>query len=79
MHLGAVELALVCAREIDPTDKAKSYIAEGAPPADSRAEFYEKRKRCYECVFSVLRDVNEMVGRSREPAKAVPGGARPRM
>ncbi|KAL1918592.1 uncharacterized protein VTP21DRAFT_2614 [Calcarisporiella thermophila] len=51
---GAVELALACAHDMDPAGVAVAWLEEGSRPMDPRAEMFEKRKQCYECVISLL-------------------------
>ncbi|KAG0342823.1 hypothetical protein BG004_005583 [Podila humilis] len=50
----AVELALSCARDVDPSNKATGYRNDGMNPKDVRAEQYNQRMLCYESVAMVL-------------------------
>ncbi|KAG0242522.1 Non-repetitive/WGA-negative nucleoporin C-terminal-domain-containing protein [Mortierella sp. GBAus27b] len=54
---GAVELALSCARDIDPSNKAAGYVKDGMNSKDNRAEQYAQRIICYENTVHVLKEL----------------------
>ncbi|KAF9579638.1 hypothetical protein BGW38_004029, partial [Lunasporangiospora selenospora] len=54
---GAAELALSCAQEVDPSNKATGYVKDGKNPKDPRAEQYAKRFICYDNVIVVLKEL----------------------
>ncbi|KAG0345336.1 hypothetical protein BG005_001354 [Podila minutissima] len=53
----AVELALSCAHDVDPSNKATGYCNDGMNPKDIRNEQYNQRMVCYESVAMVLTGV----------------------
>ena len=65
VKIGAVTLALQCARDCDRDGLAISYYQEGCPPNDSRREIYDLRRHCFEIVFDVLMSVNDMLSRAK--------------
>jgi nuclear pore complex protein Nup155 len=54
--VGAVQLALACAKAIDPQNSGTSYFDEGKPTPDPREYIYAQRCQCYSCVFALLAD-----------------------
>ena len=52
--LGAVELPLYCAQVFDTDLQGQEYWIAGSPPNDARAQFWERRKHCYELVLDSL-------------------------
>jgi nuclear pore complex protein Nup155 len=54
--IGAVQLALACARAVDPQNSGTSYFDEGKPTPDPRESTYALRCQCYSCVFALLAD-----------------------
>ncbi|KAK9759808.1 hypothetical protein K7432_016807 [Basidiobolus ranarum] len=68
-HMGAVELGLTCAKEQDPAGYAISFFQDNAPSSDFRVEFYKKRIRCYECVFSTLLAANSLYQQTKLSAE----------
>ncbi|KAF9114226.1 hypothetical protein BGX27_011428 [Mortierella sp. AM989] len=54
---GAVELALSCAQDIDPSNKAAGYVKDGMNSKDIRAEQYAQRVICYENAVTVLKEL----------------------
>ncbi|KAG0257515.1 hypothetical protein BG011_003926 [Mortierella polycephala] len=54
---GAVELALSCAQDIDPSNKAADFAKDGSNSKDNRSEQYNQRMICYENAISVLREL----------------------
>ena len=59
--VGAVELPLTCAMDLDPTDKAQDYVQDGRHPSDPRKALYDARSECYECVIEALGSYDEML------------------
>ncbi|KAF9423164.1 hypothetical protein BGZ94_008391 [Podila epigama] len=51
---GAVELALSCAHDVDPSNKATGFHMDCMNPKDVRGEQYSQRMRCYDNVAMVL-------------------------
>ncbi|KAI0374276.1 nucleoporin [Pilatotrama ljubarskyi] len=51
---GAVELPLHCAQVFDTDLQGQEYWIAGCPVNDSRAQFWERRKHCYELVLDSL-------------------------
>ncbi|KAK8144566.1 hypothetical protein G3M48_005621 [Beauveria asiatica] len=64
-YAGAVQLCLVVAREKDRGNSALSWIQDGKPSSDSRAEVYEERKKCYDMIHDVLSHLDQ--ASSKEP------------
>ncbi|KAI7830540.1 Non-repetitive/WGA-negative nucleoporin C-terminal-domain-containing protein [Gamsiella multidivaricata] len=54
---GAVELALSCAQDVDPSNKAAGYVKDGMNSKDNRAEQYAQRVICYENAVAVLKEL----------------------
>ncbi|KAI1311300.1 hypothetical protein EDD11_003513 [Mortierella claussenii] len=54
---GAVELALSCAQDIDPSNKAAAYVKDGINSKDVRAEQYAQRMICYDNAVNVLKEL----------------------
>ncbi|KAG0320862.1 hypothetical protein BGZ99_004279 [Dissophora globulifera] len=54
---GAVELALTCAQEVDPSNKAAGYVHDGKTSKDPRAEQFVQRSICYDNVIAVLKEL----------------------
>lgn len=54
--VGGIQLALACARAIDPQNSGTSYFDEGKPTPDPREATYSSRCLCYSCVFDLLVD-----------------------
>ncbi|KAI9136594.1 Non-repetitive/WGA-negative nucleoporin C-terminal-domain-containing protein [Paraphysoderma sedebokerense] len=63
-HIGAIELALCCANESDPTNAGLAYYQDRCPPNDPRIEFFTRRERCYEIALDILGDVNQQLNQS---------------
>ncbi|KAI0735282.1 nucleoporin [Earliella scabrosa] len=51
---GAVELPLYCAQVFDTDLQGQEYWIAGCPANDTRAQFWERRKHCYELVLDSL-------------------------
>ncbi|TQV92785.1 non-repetitive nucleoporin [Cordyceps javanica] len=64
-YAGAVQLCLVVAREKDRGNTALSWIQDGKPTGDPRAEAFEERKKCYDMIHHVLRHLDQTS--SKEP------------
>ncbi|KAG0212021.1 hypothetical protein BGX33_003908 [Mortierella sp. NVP41] len=54
---GAVELALSCANEVDPSQKAAGYVKDGQNSKDIRVEQFQQRTICYENAVAVLKEL----------------------
>ncbi|KAK9723027.1 hypothetical protein K7432_002235 [Basidiobolus ranarum] len=59
-HVGAVELSLACANEQDPAGHGITFFQDNASASDPRVEYYKKRLRYYEYVFSTLHAANNI-------------------
>ncbi|OZJ03036.1 hypothetical protein BZG36_03265 [Bifiguratus adelaidae] len=70
-HLGAVQLALTAAKDHDVLDRAVGYVRDGMPASDDRVSFWEYRKRCYECVFNTLMDVEKLKDQDIAPGDLI--------
>lgn len=53
-YAGAIRLCLVVAQEKDRGNAALSWINDGKPPIDPRANIFNERKRCYDLVHDTL-------------------------
>ena len=51
---GAVELPLFCAQVFDTDLQGQEYWIAGCPANDPRAQFWERRRHCYELVLDSL-------------------------
>ncbi|KAI9152112.1 Nucleoporin NUP170 [Paramyrothecium foliicola] len=58
-YAGAIQLCLVVAREKDRGNTALSWVNDGKPSADSRANAFDERRRCYELVHKILQHLDE--------------------
>ncbi|KKA27708.1 hypothetical protein TD95_002356 [Thielaviopsis punctulata] len=65
-YAGAIRLCLAVAREKDRGNTALSWINEGKPATDSRAEAYAERKKCYDLVHRILEQLDVESGREPE-------------
>ncbi|KAF9152095.1 hypothetical protein BG015_005786 [Linnemannia schmuckeri] len=54
---GAVELALSCAQDLDPSNKAAGYVKDGMNSKDIRLEQYQQRVICYDNTAAVLKEL----------------------
>lgn len=61
---GAIELALQCASELDPQDKASDFVRDGEHPSDPRKALYEARMECYQCVVETLAVLDQNLDRA---------------
>ncbi|KAF7560927.1 hypothetical protein G7046_g3212 [Stylonectria norvegica] len=57
-YAGAIQLCLVVAREKDRGNTALSWINDGKPAADPRASAFNDRKRSYDMIHDVLRNLD---------------------
>lgn len=64
-YAGAIQLCLVVAREKDRGNTALSWINDGKPTGDPRADAFSERKRCYDLIHDVLTHLDN--ASSREP------------
>ncbi|KAK2672361.1 hypothetical protein RAB80_012440 [Fusarium oxysporum f. sp. vasinfectum] len=53
-YAGAIQLCLVVAREKDRGNTALSWVNDGKPSGDPRANAFNDRKRCYDMIHDVL-------------------------
>ncbi|SCV71463.1 BQ2448_3051 [Microbotryum intermedium] len=60
-YLGAIELAVACAHEWDPTDRALSFAFEGEPSNDPRRAIFQLRQKCNQLVFQTLQSTDELL------------------
>ncbi|KAJ1969300.1 hypothetical protein IWQ62_000705 [Dispira parvispora] len=75
-HTGAVDLALACARAVDPADLALSYYNGVAAALENpqAAELLTLRKNCYQCVFQTIQSLDRAENRPKFPAPERRGG-----
>ncbi|KAK1244474.1 hypothetical protein MKX07_003273 [Trichoderma sp. CBMAI-0711] len=57
-YAGAVQLCLYVARELDRGNAALSWINDGKPAGDPRANAFNERRRVYDLVHEVLRQLD---------------------
>ncbi|WWC87143.1 uncharacterized protein L201_002029 [Kwoniella dendrophila CBS 6074] len=62
--VGAIELPLKTAVELDPSDKAVDYVRDGEHPNDPRKGLFEVRKQCYEMVIEALGMFDELLDKA---------------
>ncbi|KAL8938397.1 MAG: hypothetical protein Q9211_003227 [Gyalolechia sp. 1 TL-2023] len=53
-YAGSIQLCLNKARESDRGNRALTWIQEGRPPGDKRAESFESRRKCYDLIHQVI-------------------------
>lgn len=53
-YSGALTLAFSVARAADPYNVSLAFFADGKPENDARDPIYQKRARCYVCIFEAL-------------------------
>jgi nuclear pore complex protein Nup155 len=58
-YAGAIQLCLVVAREKDRGNTALTWVSDGKPAADSRANAFNERKRCYDLVHDILHHLDK--------------------
>ncbi|WBW73527.1 nucleoporin, WD repeat Nup155 [Schizosaccharomyces osmophilus] len=56
-YVSAVNLALHVASARDDKDQALSYLIDGMPQNDTRADVFANRSKCYQYVFQILDDL----------------------
>jgi hypothetical protein len=66
---GVIDLALSCAHEWDPSDRAVSYWLDETPPNDSRSSAYEQRKACNALVFEALAHMDKLLDEAAAAAQ----------
>lgn len=64
-YAGAIRLCLVVAKEKDRGNSALLWINDGKPASDPRATKFDERKKCYDMIHEVLRNLDE--ASSKEP------------
>ncbi|KAM5345253.1 hypothetical protein ACJ41O_011115 [Fusarium nematophilum] len=57
-YAGAIQLCLVVAREKDRGNTALSWVNDGKPSSDPRANAFNERKRCYDMIHDALRHLD---------------------
>ncbi|WVF70035.1 hypothetical protein IAT40_004822 [Kwoniella sp. CBS 6097] len=62
--VGAIELPLKTAVELDPNDKAVDFVRDGEHPQDPRKALFEARKQCYEMVIDALGMFDELLDKA---------------
>ncbi|RKF57606.1 Nucleoporin NUP170 [Erysiphe neolycopersici] len=65
-YAGAINLALLVARESDRGNRALAWINEDRPQGDPRMSLYEFRKQCYNLVHQILGDIDKTCGSEPE-------------
>ena len=66
--VGAVELPLHCAQAFDTDLQGQEYWIAGCPANDPRAQYWERRKHCYELVLDSLSVFEERCVSSKQGA-----------
>jgi nuclear pore complex protein Nup155 len=69
---GAVQLALVVAREADRGNLALQFLTEPPTVQTDTADLYFKCIQCYQLIFRVLEDLDQTYGRAPEMIDGVP-------
>lgn len=64
-YAGAIQLCLAVAREADRGNTALQWVNDGKPGDDGRAQAFAARKRCYDLIHEVLRQLD--AASSKEP------------
>ncbi|KAL0933436.1 nucleoporin nup157 170 [Colletotrichum truncatum] len=64
-YAGAIQLCLVVAREKDRGNTALSWVHDGKPANDPRANAYAERRKCYELIYEALQHLD--AASTREP------------
>lgn len=72
---GAVQLALSVARETDRGNLALQFLTEPPTVRNATSDIYDKRCQCYELIFRVLEDLDNVHGRAPEMIDGVPSAA----
>ncbi|OCF37542.1 nuclear pore complex protein Nup155 [Kwoniella heveanensis BCC8398] len=62
--VGAIELPLKTAVQLDPNDKAVDFVRDGEHPQDPRKALFEARKQCYEMVIDALGMFDELLDKA---------------
>ncbi|EPE06390.1 nucleoporin 170 [Ophiostoma piceae UAMH 11346] len=65
-YAGAIQLCLIVAKEKDRGNAALAWINDGKPDNDPRRAQWEERKRCYDLIHSVLRQLDNDSGAEPE-------------
>ncbi|WVQ84070.1 hypothetical protein IAT38_006215 [Cryptococcus sp. DSM 104549] len=56
--IGAIDLALRTASDVDPQNKAADFVSDGEHPSDPRKALFDIRKECYAEVIKALAEVD---------------------
>lgn len=62
--IGAIELALRTASDLDPHKKAIDFVRDGEHPADPRKALFEARKECYAEVIKALKVADDRLDKA---------------
>lgn len=62
--VGAIELALRTASDLDPHKKAIDFVRDGEHPADPRKALFEARKECYAEVIKALKVADDRLDKA---------------
>ncbi|ROT42235.1 nucleoporin Nup157/170 [Sodiomyces alkalinus F11] len=65
-YAGAIQLCLVVAKERDRGNSALSWVNEGKPANDPRANAFAERKRCYDLIHDALRHLDAAINQEPE-------------
>ncbi|WVR04455.1 hypothetical protein IAU60_001458 [Kwoniella sp. DSM 27419] len=68
--VGAIELPLRTAVDLDPNDKASDYVQDGEHPSDPRKALMDARKQCYELVIEALSVFDELLNKATAQGNA---------
>ncbi|TYJ54289.1 hypothetical protein B9479_005048 [Cryptococcus floricola] len=71
--LGAIDLALCTATELDSQNKAQDFVRDGEHPNDPRKAFFDARQECYAEIIKALQSVDERLDQA--VAAGDPAGA----
>ncbi|TKA31276.1 hypothetical protein B0A50_02121 [Salinomyces thailandicus] len=59
-YAGAIQLCLVVAQDRDRAKRGLAWLKEGMAEADPRKPAFEARKQCYELVFEIIRNLDQV-------------------
>nr|ODO01102.1 hypothetical protein L204_01827 [Cryptococcus depauperatus CBS 7855] len=60
-NIGAIQLALYTAKNVDPNNKAVDFVHEGKHPADPRKALFDMRNECYQEVIKALKAADDQL------------------
>lgn len=67
---GAVELPLDCAQAWDADNRGKEYWYAGCPSQDSRMQFWDRRRHCYDLILDSLSVFEERCQKTKPIAQS---------